>query len=393
VTIEMANAGFSNTLCTSSKLLSLKRCIQWENLWHGDPPTPPPASVAAVSTSVASPATPAHGEGEEEEEEHDYTFVDSFKCLIDHLKQNLQIELNSPVRSVDYTLPPAVATDASTVTVPHSHVPELIKLTTTTGVTYYAKTVVITSSPHVLKSSFSSSPSAPSAPSVSAAPLMEFHPPLSEEIQAALETTTMNSIVKVILKFSARPWPQHLHGMIMANATPNHRFLLPEMWFRDVDQTTVSDHPEESAVCYVIGFTTTEYAQKILNQSQGEALTGVLDQMDQIFSYLEPHHMTGEQSDVVTTLSPKALPKPSEVFLGGTFWHWTPEHHPYIGGGYSSPIVGKATGLCDRLSKPYGEYQNIYFAGEVTSLPGATAHAALESGVRAAEQVARHLKK
>jgi monoamine oxidase len=376
--LEMANAGFSNTLCTSSKLLSLKRCIQWENLWHGE------SEVEKEKTDEKeqeneSAAQKGAGGHVEEEEEHDFTFVNSFGCLIDHLKQDLQIELNSPVFRIDYTLPGAVPAGEL---MEKNHLPELIKLTTLQGTPYYAKSVVITSSPHVMKSS-----------------LMTFNPPLSHDLQEALDTTRMNSIVKVILKFSKLPWPKDLHGMIMANATPDHDFVLPEMWFRHVDEQTINSAEGDGAVCYVVGFMTTDYAEKILKLSHSEAISRVLKQMDTVFSHLEPQHMSGDpiSSPSSSVSVPEAtavttLPKPSEVFIGGTFWHWTPEHHPYIGGGYSSPVAGKATALCDRLAQPYGESQNIFFAGEATSLPGATAHAALESGVRAAQQVANHLK-
>jgi hypothetical protein len=422
VTIEMANAGFSNTLCTSSKLLSLKRCIQWENLWHGEEATATTTPPSSSSSTAAGGGE--HGEkDEEEEEEHDYTFVESFSCLVNYLKENLQIELNSPVRVVDSS-PFSVDTGAGVGAGPSttsSPLPdELIKLTTTTGVTYLTKTVVITSSPHVLKTACP--PLSTTVTQTSTNPLMEFHPPLSSDIQEALHTTTMNPIVKVLLKFSAHPWPKNLHGMIIANSAPNNSFLLPEMWFRDVEDETAAHHTTTAttnvsntpshtqsdevkegekettaaaAVCYVVGFTTTEYAQKLMSLSHQEALSRVLSQMDEIFSFIEPQHMTGEAFPPSLSSSPSpspSLPKPSEVYVGGTCWHWTPEHHPYIGGGYSSPVVGKETSLCDRLSRPYGDKQNIYFAGEVTSLPGATAHAALESGVRAADQVARHLR-
>lgn len=374
--LEMANAGFSNTLCTSSKLLSLKRCIQWENMWHGD---------ETNSSSKPNNHEQEKKEEEEEEEEHDFTFVNSFGCLVDHLKHNLQIELNSPVCHVDYTLPePIDKATTSTTTGTTTHLPEIIKLTTLNGTSYYAKSIVITSSPYVLKSN-----------------LITFQPPLSHDIREALDTTRMNPIVKVILKFSQLPWPKDLHGMIMTNTTPNNNFVLPEMWFRHVDENTKKEFNDENAVCYVVGFMTTNYAEKIMKLTQSEAITTVLNQMDTVFSYLDEQHMSGDISLTRTSTGtgsdtspkPTTLPKPSEVFLGGTFWHWTPQHHPYIGGGYSSPVAGKATELCDRLAKPYGEYQNIYFAGEATSLPGATAHAALESGVRAAQQVSEYLLK
>ena len=83
------------------------------------------------------------------------------------------------------------------------------------------------------------------------------------------------------------------------------------------------------------------------------------------------------------------IPKPSDVYLGGMFWDWNPKHHPFIGGGYCSPKAGKAAHLVERLFKPYGT--RICFAGEATNLPGATAHAAMESGVRAAENTYKFL--
>ena len=62
------------------------------------------------------------------------------------------------------------------------------------------------------------------------------------------------------------------------------------------------------------------------------------------------------------------------------FWDWNPEHHPYIGGGYCSPKVNTVTNRMSLLSEPV--HRRLIFAGEATASPGATAHAAMESGVR-----------
>jgi monoamine oxidase len=68
------------------------------------------------------------------------------------------------------------------------------------------------------------------------------------------------------------------------------------------------------------------------------------------------------------------------------FWDWQPKHHPYIGGGYCSPRVHCPIHSGDILSRPHGP--SMFFVGEATNdLPGATAHAALETGLRAAAQV------
>jgi len=329
--VVMAEAGFSNTLCTTSKDLSLKRCIQWCRLWHS-----------------------------EAEEDGDYTFKRSYSCLINYLKNNLQVQTNSPVSILQYQGIPNQA--VSSQCAPFS---ELIKVKTLNGTIYYTKSLVITSSPHVLKSN-----------------LMKFDPPLSPEITEAINTTNMHNIVKVILKFDRPAWPKDLHGMIMVG----DKFLLPEIWFRDVSDSALDDEP---AKAYAVGFTTAEYAKRISSMPKNEVLKLCVDQIDEVFSHLKQEHMSARKND------PHAqplgsIPKASDAYLGGMFWDWNPSHHPYIGGGYVSPKSGSPAHLMDRMRLPYGN-GNMFFAGEATNLPGATAHAALESGIRAAGQVADYL--
>lgn len=322
--LRMAAGGFANTLCTNSQDLSLKQCIKWCRMWN-----------------------------DEEGGEGDYLFEGSFKVLVDHLKTGLQIETGSPVTYIQH---PQGSVDSTG---------GLVKLKTSSGVTYYAKSLVITSSPHVLKSG-----------------VMEFQPALSEELKQSLDTVNMHNIVKVFLKFSEPVWPAGLHGMIMTDED----FLLPEIWFRDVSDRVAADEP---AKAYCIGFTTADYAARLAAMSKEEALKKTVGQLDEIFSRLEDRHMAADPSDE-SAQKPAQLCKPSDAYVGGMFWDWNPSHHPFIGGGYCSPKAKKAANLIERLSKPYNN--QICFAGEATNLPGATAHAALESGVRAAGYVAAQLE-
>jgi monoamine oxidase len=88
--------------------------------------------------------------------------------------------------------------------------------------------------------------------------------------------------------------------------------------------------------------------------------------------------------------SAASLPKPMDVYLGGFTHQWTPEATPYIGGGFHSPLAGGRSDYASVIARPVG---NIFFCGEVTSLKaGGTAHAALETGLRAAREVASYLK-
>lgn len=326
--LTMANAGFANTLCSNDRGLSLKRVIKWCRLWD-----------------------------EEGEEEGDFSVDNSWRNLLGYLKRDLQIEISSPVSSIQYI--PQEKSEGR----PFS---ELVKVETKGGTTYYARTVVVTASPHVLKSE-----------------LLRFDPPLSG-LREALDTVNMNSIVKVFLKFSRPVWPKNLAGMVIADDD----FLLPEIWFKDVSGQAAADEP---AKAYAVAFTTTDYARKLASLPRQEVMKKSIEQLDKMFALLEPRHMSADPADPNKEL-PKELPTPSSALLGAMYWDWTPEHHPYIGGGYCSPKANTDTDRMDKLRLPYGN-ENIFFAGEATNLPGATAHAALESGVRAARQVSSVISK
>jgi monoamine oxidase len=225
-----------------------------------------------------------HAEGEED---GDFSLDNSYGCVVDILRRACKIEINSPVREICY---------ADT----------LVALRTVGGVEYVAKCAVVTSSPHVLKSG-----------------LMRFDPPLSQELQASLSTTCMHNIVKVIMKFKHRPWPKHLSGMVLSDST----FLLPEIWFKDVSDKTA---PGEEARAYAVGFTTAAYADKVATMSKDEVLRSCVEQLDVVFSHLEPQHMSGSV-DGMGGERPDCIPKPSEEFLDGMLWEWNPIRHPYIG--------------------------------------------------------------
>ena len=179
------------------------------------------------------------------------------------------------------------------------------------------------------------------------------------------------------MKFSEPAWPKDLHGMIMTEKD----FLLPEVWFRDVAHKA---DPDEPAKAYAVGFTTSEYAARIQSLPKKEVIKRCVEQLDTVFSLLEPHHLSADAvpptatttattiaaapttsttttsattataataatttaitttattpADSATTaitnaVAPAMPPRPSNVFLGAMFWDWNPAHHPYIGDG------------------------------------------------------------
>jgi len=107
----------------------------------------------------------------------------------------------------------------------------------------------------------------------------------------------------------------------------DNTFLLPEIWFKDVSDKTA---PGEEARAYAVGFTTAAYADKVATMSKDEVLRSCVEQLDVVFSHLEPQHMSGSV-DGEGGERPDSIPKPSEEFLDGMLWEWNPIRHPYIG--------------------------------------------------------------
>ncbi len=311
--IAMANAGFSNTLCSSNEDLSLKETIRWTKLW-------------------------------DEGIEGDSRFLSTFKCLIDYLKTNCDIRLNTIVKSIDYS-------DVNFVEI-NTRDP-LLK--------YRSKCVVCTSSVSVLKRK-----------------LIEFIPELPKEKIDALKSMNMNRVIKVIVKFKNRVWPKDLHGMIMSGES----VLFPEVWFRDVSNLVSAD---EEATAYAVGFACKEYADNLMKLGRENVGKKLIEQLEEVFSLLQPHHMSADGA-----LSKKvSLPSPTNQYIASLVKDWQDEH-PFIGGGYASSLVGYPINAGSVLAKSLGSGR-IIFAGEGTNdkRPGATAHSALETGVRAADEVFR----
>lgn len=281
---------------------------------------------------------------EECEEDGDYRFVHSFKGVVDKLSADLNIQTSCPVVNIKYPLDKE----------------NLVTLTTADGRCYSCRNAVITASPHVLRSD-----------------RISFEPTLSESLQQALRSVHMHNAVKVVMKFSARVWPKDLHGMVVSDES----LPMPEIWFMDVAAHAAADEP---ARAFAVGFLTADYADRFAKFSREKGLRRCVQQLDDMFALLEPRHMAADLAgaDIQSVLD---LRKPSDMYLDGMVYAWNPETHPFIGGGYCSPKANGSAVAISELLKPLGSH--VFFAGEAANLPGATSHAALESGLRAARQV------
>ena len=354
--IQLASAGFANTYCANIDELSLAQCIRWTKLWKN-----PSASAGAIDNSSDEPKS----SDDLRKQSNEYRFVDSYSCLIDHLTHKnwdvstegpppFTIRTNSPVSRIDSTMKDCVdSSPIHRVYLKNDETPIL------------ARTVVCTASPHVLLRP----------------DLLSFNPPLPKEKKLALNSVKMNIAMKVILKFSRLAWPAKLQGMIFA---AGDSCLLPEAWFHDTSERTqrvnatnssTTDTAAESTPVagYCVGFATSRFAEAIDKLPEDEVYKRFLAQLDRAFSLLSSRHMS---ADIHAEQQQGPLAKPSKVFIGGMIKKWTPESNPYIGGGYCSPIVGKAINYGEALARPCGPNDSIFFAGEATNAlqPGGTVH-------------------
>lgn len=379
--LALASAGFSNTFCAASETMSFKQAVRSTRLWHGD-----------------------------EEDDKEFNFKNSYSVLVEHLKRGLNIKLNTPVKTVDnsegyfdprrnHTTRPldsstpssaAVATTPSvdsaspTPSITSDGHRELVRITTNDGSVFTARCCVVTSSPKVLLSD-----------------LIQFNPPLPEAKIEGLKCVDMHPAMKIIFKFSRRFWPQKLQGMIMSC----ENCICPEMWFKEVpsvggqqdklisigESVYLDDVDSQEGTCTATGFATARSAEKLQTLSEEEMYRVILTQMDEVMSKLAPRHMSADPSD--EDEKPESLPRPSSVFIKAIVQDWSKQ--PYIGGGYSCGRIGWTLEKGRNIAEPIdvGNSAAIFFAGEASNVsqPGGTAHAALETGDRAADEVSAYL--
>lgn len=379
--MALAAAGFANTLASNLEELSLKQCVHWAKEEHYDKThsTNSPHTSAKFADCDAKLRS---GSITEKVGHSDYRFKNSYATLIDHLKADLTIILNTPIARIDYS-----ASEKN------------VCLHALNGKKFNAKRIVVTCSPEILKN-----------PN-----LLTFEPALPTEKIEALDCVSMYTATKIILTFSSRPWPKGLHGMIMTGQ------LVPEVWFKEdsptneskkiprdpsddtsveTNSSTSSDDDSENSddsVYMAIGFLTARFAEEAKACSHDEIISKLLSQLDHVFSHFKSEHLTANLEDKEITVFRNSktevqLPAlvPSTVFVKGLVYDWATQH-PYIGGAYASPKAGKPIDYANILAKPLNN--KVFFAGEATNEDaGACTHSALETGVRAADELFKSLR-
>ena len=238
-----------------------------------------------------------------------------------------------------------------------------------------------------------------------------FSPPLPLLKVSAAAAIRLSPGCKVVLKFRRRFWPADCHGIICADS------FMPEMWMDTVrgigkDVHAAADGAADGAAddaqggrgggnagakggakggatgtegegeeChYVTTFAMGAYATRVCSMPLEVAVDTILRQLGDMFC---SKWWNGKRSggDANT---------PREAYLGGFLVDWAKE--PFTRGAYSCPTVTEPFGARAELAKPVDE--TLFFAGEATNHESMmTAHGAIESGGRAADEVLASLSR
>lgn len=162
--LAMANAGFSNTLCTTSDRISLRELVKLEHQWdrYGDGDFRLDGSLSQVP------------------------FLSTHKKLISHLSKDLEIRVKWIVRKIDYS-------------------GTLCRVVRDSGEPIYARKVVVTVPLPILKEGFQTFSLI--------SDFITFVPSLPKMKQEAIKAIGIDPAIKILMKFSSRFWPLNLHGV------------------------------------------------------------------------------------------------------------------------------------------------------------------------------------
>eukprot|EP01133_Synstelium_polycarpum_P001389 gene1389-1602_t len=203
--------------------------------------------------------------------EKNIKLVGSTKILVDHLANGLDIRLGQSVTSVDYT-----ASDK-------------IEIKTLSGQEFTARTVLVTVPIPILQRGD-----------------IQFTPSLPDDKQEAIKLSKMGHAAKCIVKFSKRPWPEHMQLLVCTTS------LIPQIWFDGPPDAPDRPHV---AIGFISGDTN---MQSIKSMTDQEIANRLLDQLDSAL-------LTYGYRDKSAT----------SVYVSSYFYNWS--NNPNTLGAYTYP--------------------------------------------------------
>jgi len=198
--------------------------------------------------------------------------------------------------------------------------------------------------------------------------VIEFQPPLPRQKIESFKMVGMERAMKIILKFNKKLWPEKLQSIVCSDCE------IPEIWFRefrlsDSDNKKPANFNSKNQSTFVaVCFLTSKYADELAKHGNQKAVSIAKEQLCKVF------RISSEDMN--------------KSYITYTIFDW--KEHDGIRGGYGYPKVGiqRKHYLC--MAENVDE--KMFFCGESTHLgAGMTIQAAMDTGVRAAEEVLKKL--
>jgi len=274
-------------------------------------------------------------------------------AVVEHMARNLTIHKNCEVVNVDYSGKDVIVHCKS-------------------GQRFVGCKVVCTVPLNILKSG-----------------TLTFSPNLPKEYKLALDTFRMYAALKVCLEFSAKFWPNELHGMICGSS------FIPEFWFEDPEKVvgglssesaTVGTEPRvvKKKSYMATGYACATTAEKISKMTREDIVKNALAQLDEMWGNRQINDMLldnrfGAKKPPESAIPVINPPKPAtQFYLDAMLVDWGKNVH--IQGGYSSPSFGTTPEMRAIWSVPINK--KVYFGGEAFNRDSImTLHGAMETSV------------
>jgi hypothetical protein len=317
----------------------------------------------------------------------DFRMEPSYRVMVEYLAAGLDIRVSSPVKSIAVDTAALAAANAAAAAqsgsspataegVPAPALPSkhAITVTCADGSVVHAHRVVVTVPLPIMRDEE-----------------IAFSPPLAPHKVAAAKSLSFANGVKILLKFSRRPWPADCHGAVCANT------FVPECWMNsnvapagalivgkanytrwfDEDVHAAEDDSEEAAQpahaggAAAAGVAATDAAA----EAAASALASRPDREPGGF-YICTGFTMGERADAIAALPQSVVIArflsqldrmfgcdATGAFVAGYVHSWAKE--PYIRGAYAAVTSDAHTDAARAMAEPH--LGAVFFAGEATA--------------------------
>jgi len=232
-------------------------------------------------------------------------------------------------------------------------------------------------------------------------------PFLTEPQRTALDYIGFARAIKVICHFSQRLWPAALQSVVVAAEESDGDMPIPELWFREYRAKTISEEEGDGMRYVMVGFLTSQaaddFVEKINSSTQSDdnnnsssassreeaAAAIAIQQLARILSNGDGDD--GADGARQQQQQQRLADRATASLLHCTVFDWC-DDCPDVRGGYMYPRTGLP--VQPHLHALANHNRRILLAGEATNTNACcTIQAAMETGIRAADQVVAILQR